>query len=312
MSKLLTVFGSTGAQGGSVINSVLEHPKLSKFFKIRGITRDSSKPAAQALSKKGVEVVEANLDDKASLQKALTGAHSVFLVTNFWEKVSKDIEVQQGKNVADICKELDVQHLIWSGLPNVTIMTDGALRNVKHFDGKAEIEYYIRQLGIPMSSYWAGFYMSNFKDILQKGDDNNYTMGIPVPGSTCCPIIDTKKDTGKFVAAILLNPTANLNRTILGAVGYMSFQEIAKVLEASKPGSTVTVQEVPGDIWKLFLPAFMAEEMLENYYLIRDYNYYGDDGEERLAESLKIVQEPLTTFEDFVKREKPLDQVRKH
>ena len=56
MSKLITVFGATGNQGGSVIKSILADPVLSKVFKIRGITRDISKPAAQALAQKGVEL----------------------------------------------------------------------------------------------------------------------------------------------------------------------------------------------------------------------------------------------------------------
>ena len=58
MSKILTVFGSTGQQGGSVINSVQAHPTLSKEYKIRGVTRDPSKPAAQKLISKGAEVVQ--------------------------------------------------------------------------------------------------------------------------------------------------------------------------------------------------------------------------------------------------------------
>ena len=56
MSKLLTVFGATGNQGGSVVRAVLNDPALLKEFKIRGITRDVSKPAAQALVNQGVEV----------------------------------------------------------------------------------------------------------------------------------------------------------------------------------------------------------------------------------------------------------------
>lgn len=61
MSKVLTVFGATGNQGGSVIKAVLADPVLSKTFKIRGITRDTSKPSAQALAAKGVEVVAVRL-----------------------------------------------------------------------------------------------------------------------------------------------------------------------------------------------------------------------------------------------------------
>jgi hypothetical protein len=48
------------------------------------------------------------------------GAYGVFAVTNFWEKASAEIEVQQGKNVANACKKAHVKHLIWSSLINVT------------------------------------------------------------------------------------------------------------------------------------------------------------------------------------------------
>lgn len=56
MSKLITVFGATGNQGGSVIKHILADSQLSSEFKIRGITRDVSKPAAKALADKGVEL----------------------------------------------------------------------------------------------------------------------------------------------------------------------------------------------------------------------------------------------------------------
>lgn len=56
MSKLITVFGATGQQGGSVIRTIQQDASLSQEFKIRGITRDASKPVAQALVKQGVEV----------------------------------------------------------------------------------------------------------------------------------------------------------------------------------------------------------------------------------------------------------------
>jgi uncharacterized protein YbjT (DUF2867 family) len=57
MTKLITVFGSTGNQGGSVVRAILNHPELSKEWKIRGITRNANKPDAQALVKQGVEMV---------------------------------------------------------------------------------------------------------------------------------------------------------------------------------------------------------------------------------------------------------------
>jgi hypothetical protein len=38
-----------------------------------------------------------------------------------WEKADYEIDVAQGKNLADASKEAGVQHLIWSSLPNVTL-----------------------------------------------------------------------------------------------------------------------------------------------------------------------------------------------
>lgn len=61
MSKLITVFGATGNQGGSVIKHILADAQLSSEFKIRGITRDVKKPAAKALADKGVELTTVSL-----------------------------------------------------------------------------------------------------------------------------------------------------------------------------------------------------------------------------------------------------------
>lgn len=62
MSKTITVFGATGNQGGSVIKHILADPSLSKEFTIRGVTRDATKPAAQALEKQGVTFVNVGID----------------------------------------------------------------------------------------------------------------------------------------------------------------------------------------------------------------------------------------------------------
>lgn len=59
--KILVVFGATGNQGGSVIKSILEDPVTAEEFHIRAITRDTSKPAAEALASKGVTVLKVRL-----------------------------------------------------------------------------------------------------------------------------------------------------------------------------------------------------------------------------------------------------------
>jgi uncharacterized protein YbjT (DUF2867 family) len=58
MSEIITVFGATGNQGGSVVDAILNDPALSSRFMIRAVTRDAFKPAAKELAAKdGVEVV---------------------------------------------------------------------------------------------------------------------------------------------------------------------------------------------------------------------------------------------------------------
>jgi uncharacterized protein YbjT (DUF2867 family) len=58
MTKLFVIFGATGQQGGSLITYLLNHPEFSKAYHFRAITRDTSKPAAERLKEKGVEVVQ--------------------------------------------------------------------------------------------------------------------------------------------------------------------------------------------------------------------------------------------------------------
>ena len=82
MSKLLTVFGATGQQGGSLINHILNSPELSKLYRLRGVTRDGSKQAAINLKSRGVEIVEADLDKPPTLVSAIKGSCAVFAVTN--------------------------------------------------------------------------------------------------------------------------------------------------------------------------------------------------------------------------------------
>ena len=58
MSKILTVFGATGSQGGSVIKSIREHPTLSRTYKIRGVTRSPHSAVSRRLAAEGVDIVQ--------------------------------------------------------------------------------------------------------------------------------------------------------------------------------------------------------------------------------------------------------------
>jgi hypothetical protein len=104
--------------------------------------------------------------------------------------------------------------------------------------------------------------------------------------------------TGKFVNGILKNRAATLNKHILGAENYYTPEQIRSGLEAAT-GKKTHYAQVSGEQYKGFLPAFIAEEMLENHQFIDEPGYY--NGAE-LEESHGIVEDKLVTWEEFVKK----------
>lgn len=319
MSKLITVFGATGNQGGSVIKHILADPQLSQEFKIRGVTRDASKPAAQALTKQGVQVVsvclnpnedtlsfasanyevsQADMTSKDSLKSALEGTHTIFLVTNAWDSSNSASELDQGKNVVDVAKQLDVQYIIFSSLLHVTKASNGRFTNVPHFDQKADIEAYIRASGIPSAFFLPGYFMSNLQMSIRADAQDTLTWALPVSSDAKFPLIDIASDAGNFVAGILSNPSHFAGKQILGAAGYYTPPQILDSL-AKITGKKTHFAQVPEDVYKSFLPAHMAQEMLENHLFIQDPGYFaGQD----LDESLKAAKSNPVSWEQYIEK----------
>lgn len=42
------------------------------------------------------------MNSKESLETSLKGAYAVFAVTNYWEKMDEELEMKQGKLIADV------------------------------------------------------------------------------------------------------------------------------------------------------------------------------------------------------------------
>ena len=78
------VIGATGLQGGSVARLFASKPG----WRVRGITRNPDKPSNADLRESGIELVAADLDDPASLDKAFEGANVIFANTDIWQFMS--------------------------------------------------------------------------------------------------------------------------------------------------------------------------------------------------------------------------------
>ena len=100
------VTGATGRQGGAVARHLLQ-----RAIPVRALSRNPGKPSAEALARSGAEVVGGDLDDRASLAKAMEGVSGVFSVQNWWE-TGTSREIQQGMNVAEAAKDARVPHFV--------------------------------------------------------------------------------------------------------------------------------------------------------------------------------------------------------
>lgn len=190
MARIIAVTGATGAQGGGLARAILDDPQGG--FTVRAITRNPDAPKARELAARGAEVAQADIDDVASLERALAGAHGAFLVTNFWEHFSPEKERQQAANLARAAKAAGVRHVVWSTLEDVrewVPLEDGRMPTLRdrykvpHFDAKGEADADFRALGVPTTFLRASFYWENmiyFGMGLKPGEDGVLELTLPM------------------------------------------------------------------------------------------------------------------------------------
>ncbi|GAQ05022.1 nmrA-like family domain-containing protein 1 [Aspergillus lentulus] len=306
--KIIAVIGATGAQGGSVVDVFLNDPSLNQEWTVRAVTRDPSKDKAKKLKERGVDVVAADLNDKASVVKAFTGATAAFAVTNYWEIMSIDTEIQQGRNLVDAAKESAVSHFVWSSLPNVKKLTHGKLAHVYQFDGKAEIEEYARQVGIPATFFLPGMYMQSVVSggFRQTPPANAWVFALPMPETAPIPLFDVQ-NTGIWVKAIVRKRDQLLGKRILGATKYTTPKEVVDGFKQAFPeaGKTASFFSLPHEMFlqgvkdSMGLPDWAAEAILEMMRLVSEGGYFGF---EPLDESLAVLEDKPTAWVDFLKK----------
>jgi len=208
--KILAVVGATGAQGGGLVRAIQADP--GGGFRARAITRKAAGEKAEALRKLGAEVVEADLDDEASLSKAFAGAHGAFCVTNFWEHFSPAKELGQAGNMARAAKAARLEHIVWSTLEDTRLrvpLADTRMPTlmekykVPHFDAKAEADALFAQAGVPTTYLLTTFYWENliyFGMGPKMGPDGKFAITLPMGNSRLSGI--AAEDIGKCAFGI--------------------------------------------------------------------------------------------------------------
>src|SRR5438874_869162 len=113
---LILVFGATGQQGGSVVAALLK-----AGWPVRALVRDPASGKSAALREAGVEIVQGDFSDAASLRAAMNGVYGVFSVqpSSPGGTVTDDDEIRFGIAIADLAHECGVAHLVYSSVASV-------------------------------------------------------------------------------------------------------------------------------------------------------------------------------------------------
>jgi uncharacterized protein YbjT (DUF2867 family) len=304
--KIIAVVGATGSQGGGLCEAILSDGE----FACRALTRDPSKDKAKALAAKGAEVVAADLNDEASLEKAFAGAYGVYAVTNYWEIFDVAKEQQQATNIAKAAKAAGAKHVIWSTLEDTTkwvpvddkrMPTLQGKYKCPHFDSKGQIDHVFTDLGLPVtflmtSFYWDNFYL--FGMWPQKGEDGNYTLAFPI-GQAKMPGI-AAEDIGKCALGIFKKGSEFIGKRIGVAGEHLTGAEMAE--KCSKGlGVKCVYGNVAPDTYRSF--GFPGADDLGNMFQIYD-EFEKPFAGARSVEASRALAPNLMTFEQWLAKNK--------
>lgn len=263
------VIGATGNQGGATAREL-----LSRGWNVRALVRNPDKPEARELAERGAILVHGDLDDEASLRRAMTGVHGVFSVQALaYEPTTLAAEVRQGKAVADAAKATGIEHFVYSSVGGAERET-----GIGHFETKAEIERHILALGLPATVLRPVFFMNN---LLHYADAAGERL-ISLPAKPDKPIqLIASDDIGFFAAAAFDDPHHHIGRQIELAGDEITFSEVAAVYE-----------RVTG------VPTRFEALPIED----RMFEWFAEEGYEADIPALRRVHPALMSFEDFLSR----------
>ncbi|KAJ9110420.1 hypothetical protein QFC19_001545 [Naganishia cerealis] len=286
-APLITVFGSTGNQGGSVIDHLISS---SKPYRIRAVTRDSSKPLARKLEETGCEVIQAELGNKDQVEHAVKGAEIVFTY-------------------------------IWSGTESVSKVSRGQYTKVEHFDTKAQLTDLARSEGLPVITVSAAMYMENFLGMMapRKQEDGTYVFALPIPPTTILHLIHTRRDYGAYVLGALESGKVDaLKGEVLACAEEIAVEDVAKQWGEETPlallnrecvrrgslRSFETVNNVKTLFFQLPVEQFQAQagdDLTQMFQWFQDFGYYGGKD---IAPSQEVLRPDVKVdkWRDFVKR----------
>lgn len=189
------VVGGTGQQGGATARAL-----LAAGAAVRALVRNPESDAAQALAKDGAALVQADIDDPATLRAAFDGVAGVFAMTSMYR--GTEGETEHGVAIADAALFAGVPHVVYTSV-------GGAERHsgVPHFESKRRVEEYLESLPLAATVVRPTFFMENLLTHLAPTEEKGtLVVRMPLPADVALQMVAVA-DIGVVAAAALLDPS---------------------------------------------------------------------------------------------------------
>ncbi len=282
IGKVLLI-GVTGGTGGNVVKGFIEQGVTN----LSAITRkiDLNRPSLSKLSNAGVKLVEANLDDEASLAAALAGISAVYCHATSADSAKPDpLEVERAHRVAQAAKTADIKHLVYNS-------AGGADRNsgISHIEQKYKVEQIFKQAGLPTTMLRACLFMEEFWKKYTRPSILKGVFRFSLQPDKPLHLITTK-DMGRIAAYVMKHPSKYIGKEIELAGDVLTPKQLAEAFSLAQ-GIPVVYKQIPAWIFLLLLRK-------ELFALIQWYRTQGYQADVKgLREEFPGL---LTTFSEFL------------
>jgi uncharacterized protein YbjT (DUF2867 family) len=268
--ELILVGGATGHQGHAVVKQLLE-----RGYRVRALTRKPEGKKAQALAARGVEVVQGDYGNMASLLTAMSGIERMFFYSGFSRN-----DHAEGDNVIAAAKAANIKQLVYSS---------GAAADPENgIDGaKMQVELAIVASGVPYTVLRPVAFMENF----DRQQARTVKMGIVESrGPDRVLHFIAISDIGFFVGEAFDHPEQWLNKAVNIAGDRMTVAEYVDTY-SEVMGRDISYTRLPLDEYLAIFPKPLRP-------LFKWYDEVGYDAD---VEDFRARYPELLTFEAYLR-----------
>lgn len=205
--KTIAVVNSSGRQAASFIRvaSAVGYNVRAQLRNLEGIV------AQEIASLPNVQVFVGELAPRDTkgvvnidlIREVFCGAQVAFINTTFWGD-----EVAIGKALADVAKASNIEHYIYSSMPDHS-RHNPAWPALPLWSSKSVVEDYIRNIRLPATFVYTGIYNNNFTSLpyplfcMALQPDGTFVWQAPFHADVPLPWLDAEHDVGPAVLQLI-------------------------------------------------------------------------------------------------------------